>query len=136
MANELANAVAAVQDVVGAITGIRGAPDTPPDQINVFPFSVAYPTNGSWRRTRPGTREGVQKIAVEIHFSRTGLARDVAEALPFGDTVAEALLGNLTLAGTVFDLNSIDWTFGPMKWGGIDTLGWRFLLAVHMEADP
>ena len=136
MANELANAVAAVQDIVGAISGIRGAPDTPPDQINMFPFSIAYPTSGDWRRTRIGTREGVQSIAVELHFSRTGLARDVAEALPYGDSVVEALLANLSLSGAIFDLNNISWTFGPMKWGGIDTIGWRFILKAAMQADP
>lgn len=137
MANEVANAVAAVQDVMGAIPGIRKAPDTPPDQINMYPFSIAYPTNGEWRRTRPGTREGVQTIVVELHVtSRTDLAKDVALSLPYVDSVCQALLANLTMDGTIFDLNNISYVFGPLAWGGINTIGFRFTLRANMIADP
>lgn len=136
MANEIANAVAALQALVGSIPGIRGAPSTPPDQINAFPFAVAYPASGDWQRTRPGTREGTQKIICEVHFSRVNLAEDVREALPYGDLVAEKLLNHLTLSGTVFDVERVDWTFGPMRWGAVDTIGWRFTVSVRMMADP
>lgn len=115
------------------LTGIRGAPANPPDQINAFPFIVTYARSGVIEAGPVALRRGLHNIVIELHVARRDLARDVAAAMEYADTVPNALLATLSYSGdrfnnTVSTFERITYTFGPMQWGGIDTIGFRWTL--------
>ena len=116
-----------------ALTGIRGAPDEPPEQMAVYPFIVCYTRSGSWEIAPVGVRKGLHNIAVELHVARKDLARDVQGAMAYSDSVPNALLKALTTSGdrfasTISTFQRISYTFGPMEWAGQATIGFRWTL--------
>ena len=131
---DLQHAIAYVQDLMEQIEGIRAHPDYPPEQLNVFPFAVAYSGGGLWEFGPGGTRKGLHTIVLEIHVARKDLPRDTQAAMAFSDTVPNVLLANPTLGGNVSTFGQIRYTFGPLGWGGEVTYGFRFFIEnVKME---
>jgi hypothetical protein len=127
-------AILAVQDIIGAIPGIRNAPDYPPDALNAFPFAVCYVSSGTWQFGPADDRKGLHTITLQVHWARKDLARDVAKAMVLAETIPDALLRNPTLAGTVDTIvQPIAYTFGPLAWGGVDTIGFDFKIPVKIQ---
>lgn len=126
------DAILAVQDIVSAIPGIHAAPDYPPEQINDFPFSIAYPGDGEHvvgtLFNNTGERKFLGQIILEVHVSRADLPSAVQASIGFGDSIPNALLKNPTLNGTVSTFASITQTFGELDWDITKTLGYRFII--------
>ena len=137
----LQQAIDAIQDLMGALTGMRSAPDEPPEDMSVFPFCVAYASDGTWGGFGgAGGKKGLHTIIVEVHIQRSDLPRDVAAAMAYSESVANALIGDPTLAGTVDTIvGDITYTFGGLGWaqapGSLpNTIGWRFQLVVKQQS--
>ena len=128
----LAQVIERVATVLASVPGIRRAPINPEEQMNVFPFGVVYPLDGESQFGTPGERLELDSIAVELHVARKDLPRDVQGALPFVDSIPDALMSDMIStqwANTIDTFESISWTFGPLGWGGMDTLGFRFTIS-------
>jgi hypothetical protein len=128
MAGTQLQIIQAVMDIVGAVSGIREAPDYPPEQLNDFPFAVAFPGEGTHQFGVAGERKMLANVVLEVHVSRIDLPSAVENSIGFGDTVPNALMNNVTLNGTADTFESILQTFGVLNWGDTQTLGWRFIL--------
>lgn len=129
-------AIAYIQGLAEGLTGIRQAPDFPPEQMNVFPFAVCYPSAGEFRAGPIGLMKGLHSLVVEIHVARKDLPRDVETALPFGELLAAAVFDDPTLGGTVDTVRAdegITYTFGALAWGGQATIGWRITVPVKIQ---
>jgi hypothetical protein len=116
-----------VQDAVGALSGIRGAPDEPPEAINVYPFAVAFAGTGDYEQQK-GKMRGNHNVIVELHVARKDLARDVAAAMAYAKSIPNAIYAaqeDGSLAASSY-IGRISYTFGPMAWAGVPTLGFRF----------
>ena len=126
------DAIKAVQDIIGALSGIHGAPDYPPENLNVFPFVVAYPGDGQHfvgtLVNNTGERKFLGQIIVELHVARKDLPTAVRASIGFGDSIPNLLLKNPTLNSTVSTFRAITQTFGELDWGDTPTLGYRFIL--------
>lgn len=155
--------MAALEAVVAAVTtelrllpGLVATPDSPPEQLSVFPALVIYPSSGFWRTgSAYGPREramrwGTHTLSIRLHIERSNLATDVAQALPYGELIADALLrgfardrfgGTVVALGDPVTLKSsggsapLRYEFGPDSWGGIDTLAWKVALDVSVEEE-
>lgn len=139
MSSTLLTAIGQLQAVVGAVAGIRRAPDTPPEKMSVFPFSVAYVTSGTWKIGPPELKTGLHNIVIEIHVSREqDLGRAIEDVMEFSESVPNAIFSAFK-AGTLTALQTFDtltYTFGPLGWAGIATVGWRFTLnTVKMQSE-
>ena len=124
-----------LQTVVGGIAGIRKAPTEPPENMNAFPFAVAYVGSGNLggsahgRRLRIGTHE----LVVEIHLQRIDLPRAVAAAMPYLELFQTAIAADPTLSGTVSAITEINYEFGALpSYGGVETLGFEFRFSVQI----
>lgn len=127
--------VAAVQTVVGGITGIRQAPAEPPDSMAAFPFAVCMPHRGHYQQDTPGCGiAGEHIIRLEIHTGRKNARTDYLAIIPYVDSVPAALLANTDLSGTVYVNEAITYEFGPLTWNGLPTIGWRFDLHFRTRA--
>lgn len=124
----LQDAIDQIQAVVGAVSGIRKAPDEPPDQLNEFPFAVCMAASGSFRVGPPEIMQGVHTLVLEVHVARRDLTRDIQRLMPFAKSVPAAILAAYA-AGTltaVQVIGGIRYELGALGWGGFETLGLRF----------
>jgi len=133
----LQSAIDEIQTEVRALSGIRSAPDEPPDQMGAYPFAVAYAGKGVWSSQTPETKVGLHDIVIELHVARKDLARDVTSAMSYSDSIPNAIMlalkdGTFSAIETFAD---IAYEFVGMGWGGVDTLGFRFTVrAVKMSS--
>lgn len=128
----LSQICAAVQDTVGTITGIRMAPDIPPEQ---FPgggvVGMVYPATGTFNEITCGSREsGQHTLHLMVSTPREYLRSDWARVIGLGDTVPRALFTAGTLSSTVVQVLEIRYTFGGLEWGGQQLFGWLFEIDV------
>ena len=125
--------IQAIQDTVGAVTGIRAAPDYPPENLNsIFPFSVCFPDTGEYDVGPGGVSvyRALHNIRLQIHFSRTDLPKSLEAAIPYGDSIAKALIIDPQVNDSCDTIGNITYTFGPLAWGepAIATIGWDFVI--------
>jgi hypothetical protein len=125
----------AIVSVVRGVTGIKGVPDYPPDQIpeRAFPFAVAYPGNGTHTFGVPGEKLYLGEFIVEVHVARKNLPAAVQGVIDYGDSVPAALMddivsGNTLRAAGLDTFGGIQQTFGELDWGDMQTLGYRFIV--------
>lgn len=131
----LAAAIQNLADILGGLSGVRLAPDYPTETAPVFPFAVAYAATGDYTGGSLGnilTREA-HAIAAEVHIDRIDLPRSIAAAVPYADLLRTALQADPTLGGEVMIVTALNYTFGPLNWGGIETIGYAFSVAVSLE---
>jgi|GEM_PF-1759206 len=122
---------AAIQDVVGAVTGIRSAPDTPPEQMSGGVTSIVYPAAGRFTEITAGQESGEHTLHLMLATPRSDLRTNWSRMIGLGDTVARALLAAGTLNGTVLNLN-LSYTFGGLDqaWSEQPMFGWLFEISV------
>jgi hypothetical protein len=78
---------------------------------------------------------GLHDVLVQLHVARKDLVLDVAAAMPYGDSVPEAIFADPTLGGKAQTFQRIDYEFGEMSYGGSPTVGWRWtVVGVKIQA--
>lgn len=130
MANDLADVLDEIQTEIGSITGIRKAPQYPPEKMSVFPFAVAYPGGGRVGSETMGAVKFLHNIIIEIHLARKMLDQTVEDAVVYVDDVPEELFGAIFSGAytTIQTHGDITYEFVPMEWAGVETLGIRFTI--------
>lgn len=128
----LQDSIDRIQAVVGNLSGIRGAPDEPPEKISAFPFALCYAKSGLYKcgPAGPTKMTGLHTLVLELHVARKDLPRDVALAMAYAKSIPNALYKDF-LAGTLVGVEAfvgISYAFGPLWWGGQNTLGFTFTL--------
>lgn len=129
----LTTAVDNLTTLAGSLTGIRQAPANAPEQATAFPFAVVYPSAGNASGGSMGGifRNATHAIVAEIHTARKYLPKDIVAIQGFYDLFIAALQANPTLTGAVDLITNLDYQFGALGWGGVDTIGWRFTVTVR-----
>lgn len=130
--------IGAIQDCIGQVSGIKAAPDYPPDDISIFPFSAAFEGEGNWSwytsGSTYGSKKGLLSVVVEIHLALISLPITAQQAAYYSEAIPNAILKGVRsdrLADTVISVERID-TSGliPMAWGSkeVNTLGYHFVV--------
>ena len=117
-----------IQDATGALTGIRAAPDEPTDNAAAYPFVVAFAGTGRYELGSSEMR-GLHSVIVQLHVSHTNLPTDVATAMAYAKAIPNAIFSAFItdqLNETAQAIGDISYTFGSMKYGEVDTLGFQF----------
>lgn len=130
MAKNIDDAIAQVRTLVGAISGIRAAPDgVPENDGGIYPFFVAWNGGGELGRWDASADKGLWNITCQLHFSRKDLYRAETQASPYARTVARALVADTTLSGTCDTFRAIEISpLKPMVWGDTQTIGYEFTI--------
>lgn len=129
----LQQAIAAIQNIAAALSGMRAAPAYAPDSINQFPFAVSYPAHGSVGGT--DFHQARYTIVTEIHVSRRDLPRDMATLMPYVELFTQAVLASPTLGLSATALaGTIEFDFAVMEWAGVPTIGFVFKTPVKQVA--
>jgi len=124
----LQDAIEQIQDEMISLARMRRAPDKPPEQIAAFPFAVCYPESGEYTQ-RSYVMQGLHTIAIEVHVQRKDLPRDYSTAMTFAKSVPNEIFDAINGAlSAIVTVGSISYTFGPMAYADVETLGFRFRL--------
>jgi len=136
----------AIQDCIGNVSGIKAAPDYPPEDMSVFPFSAAFEGGGTWEWYTSdetyGSKRALLTVIVEIHLARIDLPNDAMKAAYFSESIPNAILKGVRLnrlGGTVSAVGKIDSSgLIPMSWGSEakNTIGYRFIVSgINIKSD-
>ncbi|NIR67730.1 MAG: hypothetical protein GWN76_24425 [candidate division Zixibacteria bacterium] len=132
MANKtVKDVIVAIQQEVATVSGIKAAPAYPPDKMAAFPFAVAYPQNGRIDAEFGSGTKGLHNIVVEVHLARKMLNVTVESAIDYVDSIPDEMWGSIfdnTFLSTFSTFQSISYEFTGMSWGGVETLGVRFMI--------
>ena len=121
----LSEVLSYTQAKMRALDGVEEAPDDAPEQMVQFPFVVTLPRTATITRESP-QMQGLYTIYVEVHVGRQVLSSAIATALPFGDSIPNALWADPKLGGNVDSITEVRFTFGRVEWGTEQHIGYRF----------
>ena len=123
---------AAIQDIATAISGMRYAPEYPPDRVDAFPFAATYASAGELVREQYSANTPEWIFTTELHVARKDMARDLKAVTPIAEAFMEALAAQLHLAVQA-QIATITAAFGGSEWGGVETRAWVFTTRVRMN---
>jgi len=105
-------------DILAALTGVRKAPDNPPDSMNVYPHAIAWVAKYDYLSKRKGRilDTGNHILYGRIYIPRKDLSRDIATLEIYHDLVRTALADDPTLNGTVRQILSYEGNILPGQW--------------------
>jgi hypothetical protein len=128
----LDGAIRSVQSILGGISGIRSAPDYPPDSVNQGLTIITRPGPGNWqyRAVAPLDKRGQHTIIIELMTPHRDMARDIQALCGYLDIIPDALMQDVTLRGAADQIGDIR-TDGlvRLEYNGIDMLAIRW----HLE---
>lgn len=129
-------AIAQLQTYALTLAGVKTAPAYAPDGVGPFPFVVSYPGEGEWTPEDASGKRNLHRIKTEIHVARAGdLPKALEAVIPYNELFGNKICANPTLAGTVATVVfPITYTFGPMAWGGVQTIGYRFTIPIKIRS--
>jgi hypothetical protein len=131
--SSLSGAIAGIQDLVLTISGIKAAPDNPPESINQFPFAVTYPGEVT-ADPEAGWYDGKFTIVTEIHWTRQNLPTAVAQSIDAWNSFVLKICNDLTLGGNTLGVDEIRGKFGFLQWADQKEahIGWHFEIDVQI----
>ena len=138
MTQSLPGSIEALAAHARSISGVKYAPDYPPDNIGVFPFSVIYIENGQIMAEAADQSRNIVRVIVEIHVSRVLLATAIETATGYIETYGDLLVNDPTLGGACAAIpmgisENITFEMGWLAWGGTPSFGVRFHVPVKIR---
>lgn len=128
----IADAIDYIQTtIISNLSGIRKAPNRPPEKLSHFPYFVCFPQQGVIERDySAGYQKENHTLIGELHVARKDLPRDVSGTIPFLRSITSALQDDPTLGGNVNNLGNIDYSFSTLNWSDEKTIGFQFTIPV------
>ena len=134
----LKDALAEIIDKLQELNDIRRVPDAPPENNEQFPFAVVYPLTGTYEQQMTQLMKGLHSVNIELHVARKDLPRDYSQVMDLIDQIPNRLMKahmdkEFTKLAT---FGIIDYTFGPLEWAGVQTLGITYTITgVKVETE-
>ena len=97
--------ITALQDLVGAIDGIRIAPHYAPEAPEVFPASVCLPYEGETTGIGGNVYQNIDTVTLDIHVGRRDMKWDVRTLTPYVDSISNMLAANPTISDKASAVN-------------------------------
>ena len=128
-------AIAAVQDVLLAQSGVRYAPDNPKDlAAQAEPVSICMAGPGFVNYSDGLTIYNPITLRLWLTVAHKDTGRDDAKVIGYGDTVPAALWATIDLSGTVDSIEQIRIVgYGPWQINGMARYGWAFEIDVSIR---
>ena len=133
MADELDNFITELTTVLGAMTGVKQAPEHPPESLPDFPFIVSYYVRGSFDYSATGLVIGLHTVHADVHLGRVSLPHDEEFARPFILRGLTAIAGNLKMNSTCEHCYLTEYEYGEIGYAGKETIGVRYICQVKIK---
>lgn len=124
----LQEAIDQLVDAVGSLTGIRTAPDEPPNKIAVWPAIVTHVENGTFKHSPIGVMTGTHTVIMDLLLAHKDTTRDVTTLMGYAKSIPNAIFDaqkDGTLAA-IEEIGEITYEFGPMVYADQECMGFRF----------
>jgi hypothetical protein len=122
----LTTVLTAIQTAMGALSGIKFAPDYPPENAADFPFVTTYVDTFRGVLKPAGDFTMLYNIRVELHVAKKDLPEDIQHLLAYPEIVANCLFK--TLRDNLLAHEGIEGSFGAMSWDAIETIGFYWVI--------
>lgn len=134
----LVSAISYLLTTVGAISGIKSAPSSPPESMNSFPFLICYPDSGEYSMEFAGEDKGLHKINLELYFNRSNLPSAVTLMTPFIKLIKDAIKSDMTFGGSVDTVvasnnSKISYSVLSVEYADIECLVLQFSITVKVK---
>ena len=125
---DLKDACIEIAEEIRTISGIRNAPDVPPESNDLFPFLLTAPGAGVYQQGPAQVMTALNNIEVELHIKRMAdLSRSFSTAWEYVDQIPYELMKLLNDGGfsTIKTFGYIERSrFVAMEYGGVKTVGY------------
>lgn len=128
----LQGAIGEFVDVIGAVSGIKAAPDDPAEQVTLWPAAMTYATNGNVSENRASIEDkSLHDVTIAVIMPLQDMRQATKTMLPLYEPIVAALITHLngrtstnyqTWASLEYTLGPIDWPQGQLMFGYIFTL--------------
>ena len=112
--------------------GCAMAPSVAIEQLGPTPFSLAYEESGVEEFYSVGHAKDRPVLIIEHHVSKSILPKDIAKASALRDVFLKAIRDDPTLGDTCNTVVSVRRRFGKMKFGTMDTIGYRYEITIDI----
>ena len=133
MTQPIEGAIAQIATVVGTVTGIRAAPNYPPDKMTYSPFAITYLGTAHLDNGPIGTRRDIFSVMIDVLIPMRKLDNDLATLTPFHDLIQAALQAQIRDNGGKFNNSIQAWDGGltvsylpKVDYAGLDCRGYRY----------
>ena len=133
MADELDNFITELSTVMETMTGVKDAPEYPPEGLNEFPTVVCYFVVGTFTYSQAGPAIGVHRVHADVHLGRTILPHDEEYARPYILRALTAIASNVQMSSTCEHCLLTGYEYGRLGYGGKETFGVRLILEVKIK---
>ena len=127
---DLRDACIEIVEEIQTISGIRSAPEVPPESTDLFPFVVTYPGAGNYHQGPFKVMTALHNITVELHVEKKDLPRNFGTVMDLIDVIPYELMKLLNASGfsTISTFGNIEYSFGTMSWNDVETIGVRYTI--------
>lgn len=129
----IVTALAAINTVVGAVTGINQSMGYPAETSSVYPVAVCYVRDGTLQSGSLDGQKHLVNIAIDVMTARKILEIDMTTVTKFIDSVPAALLAQVTgtggqFSGTIITFDTINYELLDTSYAGVQMIGYRFIM--------
>jgi len=132
MAKNLTDCIADIQATVVAISGISDPGHGIIDSLDNGTFVVTEPADGNFTPSET-FRKGVHVIRCSVFVKEDDYPRYRAALIGFVESIYDALRADVTLGGTCDTMTTIDYSYGPSKFGPYPVYGPVFTIGVKIQ---
>lgn len=133
MADELDAFITALTTKFGGVTGVKSAPENPPEALNEFPVVVCYFVRGDFTYGQSSPAIGLHTVHADLHLSRSNLPEDEKAARPFILRALVMTAGNLKMDSTCEHCLLTNYQYGGLDYGKQKTFGIRFTFETKIK---
>ena len=132
MSDELDLFITQLTTVLGGMTGVKQAPEHPPEGLNEFPIVICYVVKGRFSYGAGAPCVGVHTIHADVHLGRSVLPSDEEYARPYILRALAAIAGHVHMHGTCEHCLLNEYQYGRLGYGTTETFGVRLVLEVKI----
>ena len=132
----LSEQVAAIQALIGAVDGVRVAPEEPLEQMPTGGVAATINlVSGEFREVTAGRWQAQDTIQIQVLTPLRNMRTDWLRMVDLGQTICRVLVAGDTLGGTALQIDAVRRSLGQFEIGGQQMLAWQLDVDVLSTGD-
>ena len=120
------NVINDIQDTILALSGIKAAPDYPPNKIAIAPAAITYPASGSLGANSAGWFQELHNVNIDLVVPMLDMTSDFTKLNPYLRSIPNEIFDDPTFGGNASTFDTVTYTLITFEDAGIAYRGYRF----------